>query len=175
MALVAAAAADIVGWYDHDEAGERTGKRNVFNAHLGCTVLADRDPRVATDDLHIEAGICDGHPKLIICIAMMNAAKLAIRLVLPDAANPDAIPTRLLSAIPMLKKRSGYFLPNHSVRVELLTSASTTTTLEYSVSQRFECAAKRVAGRFAQLPFRLYRRGRCGHVQLPLNTAKCED
>ena len=63
---------------------------------------------------------------------MMNAAKLAITLVLPDAANPDAIPTRLLSAMPMLKKRSGYFLPNHSVRVELLTSASTTTRLGYS-------------------------------------------
>src|SRR3954452_15612258 len=58
---------------------------------------------------------------------MTNAAKLATRLVLPALARPPATPTRLLSAIPMLKKRSGYFLPNHSVRVELLTSASTTT------------------------------------------------
>src|SRR5580693_2055435 len=89
---------------------------------------------------------------------MMNAAKLAITLVLPDAANPDAIPTRLLSAMPILKKRSGCFLPNHSVRVELLTSASTTTTLGWSAprassarpnasrvalpSSRFDCNAE---------------------------------
>ncbi len=57
----------------------------------------------------------------------MKAAKLAITLVLPDDASPAAIPTRLLSAMPMLKNRSGYFLPNHSVRVELPTSPSTTT------------------------------------------------
>src|SRR5262249_48691759 len=58
----------------------------------------------------------------------MNAAKLAITLVFPEDARPAAMPTRLLSAIPMLKNRSGNFLPNHSVLVELLTSASTTTT-----------------------------------------------
>src|SRR3954451_22199569 len=62
----------------------------------------------------------------------MKAAKLEIRLILPELARPPAIPTRLLSAIPMLKKRSGYFLPNHSVRVELETSASTTTTSGWS-------------------------------------------
>src|SRR5262249_11954080 len=48
-------------------------------------------------------------------------------LVFPEDARPAAIPTRLLSAMPMLKNRSGNFLPNHSVLVELLTSASTTT------------------------------------------------
>src|SRR5919112_308743 len=88
---------------------------------------------------------------------MMNAAKLAITGVLPEEARPPAIPTRLLSAIPMLKKRSGYFLPNHSVRVELETSASTTTTSGWSApyasralpnasrvalpSSRFDCTA----------------------------------
>src|SRR5436305_8006643 len=55
-----------------------------------------------------------------------------MRLTFPELARPPAIPTRLLSAIPMLKKRSGCFLPNHSVRVELLTSASTTTRSLYS-------------------------------------------
>ena len=62
----------------------------------------------------------------------MNAAKLAITLVLPDDASPAATPTRLLSAMPMLKNRSGCFLPNHSVRVELLTSALTTTISGWS-------------------------------------------
>src|SRR5262249_51536121 len=57
----------------------------------------------------------------------MNAAKLAIKLILPELARPPATPTRLLSAIPTLKNRSGYFLANHSVRVELLTSPSITT------------------------------------------------
>src|SRR3954452_361329 len=88
----------------------------------------------------------------------MNAAKLEIRPILPELARPPAIPTRLLSAIPMLKKRSGYFLPNHSVRVELLTSASTTTRSGKSApsasrarpnasrvalpSSRFDCSAE---------------------------------
>src|SRR3954451_17471250 len=62
----------------------------------------------------------------------MNAAKLEMTGVLPQEATPPAIPTRLLSAIPMLKKRSGCFLPNHSVRVEFDTSASTTTTSGWS-------------------------------------------
>src|SRR3954451_16972735 len=77
----------------------------------------------------------------------MKAAKLEIRLILPELARPPAIPTRLLSAIPMLKKRSGYFLPNHSVRVELLTSASTTTTSVWSApsASRARPNASRVA------------------------------
>jgi hypothetical protein len=50
---------------------------------------------------------------------MMNAAKLAMTLVLPDAASPDAIPTRLLSAMPMLKKRCGATRSIHAC-VELL-------------------------------------------------------
>ena len=85
----------------------------------------------------------------------MKAAKLAITLVLPDDARPAATPTRLLSAIPMLKNRSGCFLPNHSVRVELLTSASTTTMSGMVGPERFERPAERVAGRLAQLSFRL--------------------
>src|SRR5512132_496057 len=78
---------------------------------------------------------------------MTNAAKLAIRLILPELARPPAIPTRLLSAIPMLKKRSGYFLPNHSVRVELLTSPSTTIRSGWSApsASRARPNASRVA------------------------------
>src|SRR3954465_6012811 len=62
----------------------------------------------------------------------MKQAKLAMTGVLPQLARPPAMPTRLLSAMPMLKNRSGCFLPNHSVRVELETSASTTTTSGWS-------------------------------------------
>src|SRR5687767_5118954 len=57
----------------------------------------------------------------------MKAAKLATTGTLPLAARPAATPAMLLSAMPTLKKRSGWSCPNHSVRVELLTSPSTTT------------------------------------------------
>ena len=105
----------------------------------------------------------------------MKAAKLAIRLVLPALARPPAIPTRLLSEIPMLKKRSGCFLPNHSVRVELLTSPSSTTRSGYFSprASRARPKASRVALPSARLvwtaedspamisaPFN--RTGRCG-------------
>ena len=103
----------------------------------------------------------------------MNAAKLAITLVLPADASPAAIPTRLLSAIPMLKNRSGYFLPNHSVRVELPTSASTTTTPGYQSAlqgpglRATRPNASRVA--LAHLSFRLQRREEAPAMTLDLS------
>jgi hypothetical protein len=59
---------------------------------------------------------------------MTNAAKLDTHARLPLDASPAATPTMFDSAMPTLKNRSGYFLPNHSVYVELCTSPSTTTT-----------------------------------------------
>src|SRR6266850_1850482 len=59
---------------------------------------------------------------------MTKTAKLASQARLPDDARPAATPTRLDSAMPTLKKRVGNFLPKTSVRVELPTSPSTTTT-----------------------------------------------
>src|SRR5438094_4510599 len=59
---------------------------------------------------------------------MTKAAKLASQARLPDAAKPPATPTRFDSAMPTLKKRCGNFLAKCSVRVELWTSPSTTTT-----------------------------------------------
>src|SRR5947209_7762154 len=58
---------------------------------------------------------------------MMNAAKEASQDRLPDDASPAATPTRSDSAMPTLKKRGGNFFAKMSVRVELLTSPSTTT------------------------------------------------
>ncbi len=58
---------------------------------------------------------------------IMKQAKLAIQVCLPEEASPLAMPTRLDSAMPTWKKRSGNSLPKYSVRVELETSASTTT------------------------------------------------
>src|SRR4051794_34707977 len=58
---------------------------------------------------------------------MTKAAKLASQARLPEAARPPATPTRLDSAMPTLKKRGGDFLGKRIVRVELLTSPSTTT------------------------------------------------
>src|SRR5438105_3393720 len=58
---------------------------------------------------------------------MMKAAKLASQARLPAQVRPAATPTRLDSAMPTLKKRSGNFLAKKSVRVELCTSPSTTT------------------------------------------------
>src|SRR4051812_6138700 len=77
----------------------------------------------------------------------MKQAKLAMTGVLPQLARPPATPTRLLSAMPMLKNRSGCFLPNHSVRVELETSASTTTISGWSAprASRARPKASRVA------------------------------
>ena len=61
---------------------------------------------------------------------MMKQAKLASQDRFPHEANPAAIPTRSDSAMPTLKKRSGNFLAKKSVRVELWTSPSRTTTSE---------------------------------------------
>src|SRR5262245_33129465 len=62
---------------------------------------------------------------------MMKHAKLATHDRLPDAARPLAMPTRFDSAMPTLKKRSGNFFMKKSVRVELCTSPSSTTTSGY--------------------------------------------
>src|SRR3982750_2574078 len=59
---------------------------------------------------------------------MMKAAKLDTHARLPAPARPAATPTRFDSAMPTLKKRWGNFLAKCSVRVELWTSPSTTTT-----------------------------------------------
>src|SRR5579884_3174528 len=57
----------------------------------------------------------------------MKQAKLAAHACLPEQAMPAATPTRFDSAMPTLKKRSGYFSAKYSVRVELCTSPSRTT------------------------------------------------
>src|SRR6267378_2016950 len=62
----------------------------------------------------------------------MKQAKLDSQERLPQQARPAAMPTRSDSAIPTLKKRSGNLLAKKSVRVELWTSPSTTTTSEFS-------------------------------------------
>src|SRR5262249_20743889 len=59
---------------------------------------------------------------------MMKQAKLETQARLPAPARPLATPTMSDSAMPTLKKRSGNFLAKKSVRVELCTSPSTTTT-----------------------------------------------
>src|SRR4051794_87514 len=59
---------------------------------------------------------------------MTKQAKLASQARLPDAAMPDAALTRFDSAMPTLKNRAGNFLAKKSVRVELWTSPSSTTT-----------------------------------------------
>src|SRR5207244_3385925 len=63
---------------------------------------------------------------------MMKQAKLDSQDRLPQQAKPAAMPTRSDSAMPTLKNRSGNFLAKKSVRVELWTSPSTTTTSELS-------------------------------------------
>src|SRR5437763_1398207 len=62
----------------------------------------------------------------------MKQAKLASHARLFELAKPAATPTRFDSAMPTLKKRCGNFLAKCSVRVELLTSPSQTTTSGYS-------------------------------------------
>ena len=41
----------------------------------------------------------------------MNTAKEQAKGILPEAANPAAVPTKSCSAIPILKNLSGYFFP----------------------------------------------------------------
>src|SRR5437870_3892156 len=61
---------------------------------------------------------------------MTKAANEASHDLLPEDANPAAMPTRSDSAMPTLKNRAGNFLAKKSVRVELLTSPSSTTISE---------------------------------------------
>src|SRR5713101_3142016 len=77
---------------------------------------------------------------------MTKQAKLASQARLPELARPPAMPTRLDSAMPTLKKRSGNFLAKSSVRVELWTSPSTTTISGYlsPISARARPNASRV-------------------------------
>src|SRR5438094_9194864 len=63
---------------------------------------------------------------------MTKQAKLDSQDRFPQQARPAAMPTRSDSAMPTLKKRSGKFLAKKSVRVELWTAPSTTTTSEFS-------------------------------------------
>src|SRR5439155_24290318 len=93
---------------------------------------------------------------------MMKAAKLAHQACLPDEANPAVIPTRFDSAMPTLKKRSGNFFAKISVRVELLTSPSTTTT---AASTAPSCASARPKASRVDLPsFMAVSQGRDGDV-----------
>src|SRR4051794_38367695 len=62
---------------------------------------------------------------------MMKVAKLDTQAFLPEAARPPAMPTMFDSAMPALKNRLGNFLADRAVRVELLTSPSTTTICGY--------------------------------------------
>src|SRR5262245_33098195 len=80
---------------------------------------------------------------------MTKAAKLAHQACLPDDASPAAIPTMFDSAMPTLKKRSGNFLAKCSVRVELFTSPSTTTS---AGSAAPSCASARPKASRVDLP-----------------------
>src|SRR5271166_439857 len=62
---------------------------------------------------------------------MTKQAKLLSQARLPEQAMPAETPTRLDSAMPTLKNRSGNFLAKCSVRVELWTSPSKTTMSGY--------------------------------------------
>src|SRR5690606_4683580 len=57
--------------------------------------------------------------------------KLTMNGICPVAANPAPTPTRLLSAMPMLKKRSGNASRTVSALVELPRSPSSTTTFSF--------------------------------------------
>src|SRR5688572_22376061 len=57
-----------------------------------------------------------------------KAANVAAKGIFPQAAKPAAEPSMLCSAMKFSKKLLGNFLPNFSVYVEFLTSASSATT-----------------------------------------------
>jgi len=64
---------------------------------------------------------------------MRKHAKLEANGIFPVVARPEATPTRFASAIPTLKNLSGYAFAKSFVMVDFERSASSTTTLGWSL------------------------------------------
>ncbi len=146
---------EIVGRYDHHEAGERTGQRDVFDAHLGCPVLADRDARVAADDLDVEPGISDRHPELVVGIAHDECGEAGDHARLARRRQPRGDPDQVALGNTDIKETVRVFLAEPFRSGGVAHVAIDDDDARIVVSQRFECTPKRVAGRLAQLSFRL--------------------
>jgi hypothetical protein len=65
-------------------------------------------------------------------LSQRKTAKDEAKGSLPLSARPPAMPTMLASAMPQVKKRSGYFSPNRALKVDFARSASSTTRFGFS-------------------------------------------